>query len=196
MKIKILLYNIVLTVVLTVSVWGQNTYTVELSQIHFPISQSTNKPLDILIVKDMSNSVVSVSMLPTQIINKLTVACQSVLPSVSIRDVPARDFWGSFVELPFLEVEGSLGLGTLRSISPENPTNSPWVIALPFTNCVIRASEVTNIYFIEIIDRLAQFMDMDVGIMSSGGIIYGYAGNWPTNYIPAYTFTLGIRFGE
>lgn len=196
MNIKIFGLIVAVMIALSFPASGQNACTVVLAQIHFPVSQSTNTPVNLLVVKDMSNNVVQLSSLPTQIVDRLTTACQSILPSISISDVPARDFLGYFIDMPFLDVEGSLGLGTLRSIHSGDPSSLPWVVALPVTNCIISASGVTNVYFIEMIDRLAQFMDMETGVMSSGNMIYGYSGNWPTNYIPDYTLILNVRYEE
>lgn len=177
-------------------VYGQSACTVLLTQVHFPISQSTNAVESLLVLRDMSNNIVELSELPTQIVSRLAIACESRVPSISMADAPVSSVIGYFVDSPFLDVEGSLGLGTLAPVYVGDPSALPWVHSLPTTNCILRVTEVTNVFFVEFIDRLAQFMNLETGILPSGNLIYGYNNNWLTNYLPVYKLELSVRYEE
>ena len=176
--------------------FGQGACTVLLSQVHFPISQSTNAIESLLVLKDMSNNIVELSGLPTQIVSRLAIACESRVPAISIDDAPMSSVIGYFIDSPFLDVEGSIGLGTLAPVYVGDPSALPWVHSLPTTNCILRVTGVTNVFFVEFIDRLAQFMNLETGILPSGSLIYGYNNNWLTNYLPVYKMELSIRYEE
>jgi len=170
--------------------------TTSIYQIHFPVSAGTGDPIDLLIIKDSSNNVVQVSSLPSQVLHKISIICQSKIPSLTVSEVVAKDFLGYFVDLPFYSLQGSLGLGTLQPVYDGDPSERPWLGVLPVTNCMINAAEITNVFFVEVIDRLAQLLELKTGILPSGGLIFGTEGNWVTNYVPTFTMELSVRYQE
>jgi len=170
--------------------------TVRLEQVHFLINPSETNACDYVVFRDVSGEVVPENQMPTQIMNKVSNLCSLIVPRISIRDATARSFLGFSIDLPNMTPHGSIGLGTSILQGSGDPEEFPWIQVLSVSNVVVSADGLSRISYLELIDRLAQFLDLKTGILPSGGLIYGTAGNWATNYVPAYTMEMSVRYQE
>lgn len=170
--------------------------TVKLEQIHFIINSDETNMCEHLIFKNIDDGIVPSAQISTQIINRLSSLCGMIIPRFSARDVAAKSLLGFLIGMPNMTPHGSIGLGTSSFQGLENPESFPWVQALSISNVVISADDLSRVFYLEVIDRLAQFFDLRTGVLPSGELIYGTHGNWPTNNVPAYTLELDERYGE
>lgn len=168
-----------------------------LYQSHFLLDPTSTNVCDLVVYKDLDGNVVPPSSVSSQIISRVERCCLIRIPGTEIRDVPATNYLPTVADMPNLPPPtGSFGLGTLYSESTNSSPSLPWVQVLPVQDVIIEASNLTNIAYLELVDRLAQFLELRTGVMPSGTLIFGTDGNWVTNYVPSYTIELSVRYSE
>lgn len=174
-------------------------FTNRLVQSHFLLNPDLTNVCETVLYYDMSNNIVSPSSVAAPVLERVAEYCAISLPSFEMQSSVVSNVLPAILDMPNLSgPEGSIGI----PIDPDDYTNevifAPWVAVLPVavvTN-VIDSEELTNISYLELVDRLAQFLNVKTGILLSGELVYGTDGNWVTNYLPAYTVELSVRYEQ
>jgi hypothetical protein len=170
--------------------------TAKLEQVHFLLDPGSTNICDLVVFRDLNGKIVSSNQISTQIVDRVSEYCGVILPSFSVRDASAAAFLGFLIDMPNMSVQGSIGLGTATLQSSQDPGSFPWVQALSLNDYVVSVENVSRVYYLEMIDRLAQFLEIKTGVLESGDLIYGTLGNWATNYVPLYTLELSVKYEE
>ena len=77
---------------------------------------------------------------------------------------------------------------------PNASTRVDWIQVLPVRTNLVSCKTDRYVSYLEYMDRLAQFLELKVGVLTNGTLIFGANGHWPTNYMPAYTIELDVRY--
>lgn len=198
MKFRHNLLAIVLNAIYCSLAAGQGTVsTVQLEQVHIQLDPATTNAVDFVVYKSIDNDIVPSYQVNTQIVYRVESLCSMVLPGLSISQSPATNILGWIADMPYMTAQsGSIGSGGILIQSTNDLPSSQWTFALPVENVVIRSDIFQRVYYVEIIDRLAQILNLRVGVLNTGHIVFGTDGNWPTNHIPAYLLELSVQYSE
>lgn len=173
---------------------------VALSNEHFVI-QIDSIPTNILhhvVFRDLGSNIVAQTAVPTQTLARVSAFAGRGFPSMVDAPDAATNTLAFAVDYlcGTITTTGSLAVGSLRMMSSQSSINSEWIQALPIQTNMVSCMTTGPVAWLEYIDRLAQFLELQTGVLTNGDLIFGTAGNWPTNYVPTYTIELNVRYGQ
>lgn len=171
-----------------------------LTDTHFLLDQtSQSNVLTHISVRDLDSNTVMHSSVSTQVLTRLSNYAWRAFPPLNYTTpIAASNELACAVDYLCgeISVTGSIGNGSAVVKSSHNSRNSTWIRALSCQTNTISCITTGPVSYMEYIDRLSQFLELQVGVMTNGDLIFGTAGNWPTNFTPQYTIELDVRYGQ
>jgi hypothetical protein len=171
-----------------------------LTDQHFLLAQtSPSNILDHVVFRDLNSNVIPHGNVASQVLDRVSNFAWRAFPPLNYSlPIAASNELASAVDFlcGTLTTTGSLGAGSAVLLSSHNSRSSSWLQVVPCQTNLVSCVTTSSVAELEYIDRLAQFLELKTGVLTNGDLIFGTAGNWPTNFVPEYTIELDVRYGQ
>lgn len=171
---------------------------ISITDQHFLLNTYRTNMLSRIIFHDMTGQVVEHSFVPSNVMNRIADNAQRILIPMRADGIAITSRLCRVVDYPnaIISLTSDPSNQSFSVTLPNATPLSAWIQALPNQTNIVSCNTTSDVAYLEYVDRLAQFLELQVGVLTNGELIFGTAGNWPTNFMPQYTIELDVRYGR